>query len=82
MSDDLHALLTYGPSSVIWVDPIVAEIHAIREELASKFDFDVRRMLDDVRQREVKSGHRLIHAPPSPAKNGRVGATRGLAEQP
>jgi hypothetical protein len=40
-------------------DPIVAEVRAVREQLAAKFDFDIDRIMADVRQRQRQFGDRL-----------------------
>jgi len=34
-------------------DPIVAEIHKIREEHARKFNYDLHAMFEDIRSREA-----------------------------
>jgi len=45
-------------------DPIVEEIHKIRREHASKFDFDVAAICADYRQREKQSKLQLVsHSP-------------------
>jgi len=41
-------------------DEIVDEIHEIREELAKRFDYDVRKMLDHVRLEQEKSGRNVV----------------------
>ena len=42
------------------VDPIVEEIHKIREEYAKKFDFDVDSMFEDLREKQTKSNHKIV----------------------
>ena len=44
----------------MWEDPIVAEVHRIREELAARFDFDVHAMFADMRERQKALGSRLV----------------------
>lgn len=44
----------------MWEDPIVAEVHRTREELAAKFDFDVKAIFADLRKRQVALGSRLV----------------------
>jgi hypothetical protein len=44
----------------MWEDPIVAEVHRIREELAARFDFDVAAMFADMRERQKALGSRLV----------------------
>ena len=45
-------------------DPIVAEVRAIREQLAAQFDFDIRQMIADAQRRQAASGSRVIPPPP------------------
>jgi hypothetical protein len=44
----------------MWEDPIVAEVHRARRELAEKFDFDVIAIVADIRQRQAALGSRLV----------------------
>lgn len=44
----------------MWEDPIVEEVHRIREQLAAKFNFDIKAIFDDLRRRQVSLGGRLI----------------------
>jgi len=44
----------------MWEDPIVAEVHRIRCELAEKFDFDLMAIVADIRQRQTALGSRLV----------------------
>ena len=44
----------------MWEDPIVAEVHRIREELAARFDFDIHAMFADMRERQKALGSRLV----------------------
>lgn len=41
-------------------DEIVDEIHKVREELAKRFDYDVRKMLEYIRKKQNKSGRAVI----------------------
>jgi hypothetical protein len=52
-------------------DPIVDEVRAIREELAARFDFDIRKIVEDARQRQASSQSRVVsyqkpNQPPQP----------------
>lgn len=42
------------------IDPIVEEIHKIREEYAVKFGYDVDAMFEDLREKQSKSNHKII----------------------
>jgi hypothetical protein len=45
-------------------DPIVAEVRAIRDKQAAKFNYDVRAILEDARKRQPKSGLKVVSHPP------------------
>jgi len=40
----------------MWEDPIVKEIHQIREEHAAKFNYDIDAMFRDLQEKEQQSG--------------------------
>ena len=40
----------------VWKDPVVEEIHQLREEQAAKFNFDPAAILADARERQEGSG--------------------------
>ena len=44
----------------MWEDPIVAEVHRIREKLAAEFDFDVKAIFADLQKRQTALGGRLV----------------------
>ncbi len=44
----------------MWEDPIVLEVRRKREELSAKFNFDVRAIFTDLRQRQTALGSRLV----------------------
>jgi hypothetical protein len=44
----------------MWEDPIVAEVHRIREQLAAQFGFDIHAMFADMRKRQAALGSRLV----------------------
>ena len=44
----------------MWEDPIVAEVHRAREQLAAQFNFDVKAMFADMRKRQESLGNRLV----------------------
>src|SRR5580704_16779590 len=45
-------------------DPIVAEIHAIRERLAARFNYDIHAIGDYARELEAHSGREVVSRPP------------------
>ncbi len=44
----------------MWEDPIVAEVRRIREQLSERFDFDVKAIFADLRNRQTALGRRLV----------------------
>ena len=45
-------------------DPIVEEIHKGRREHAAKFDFDLDKIVADLKSREGKDGHPIAELKP------------------
>jgi hypothetical protein len=45
-------------------DPIVAEIHRIREEHAARFNFDLHAMCEDIRRSRNERGLPVVTLPP------------------
>lgn len=44
----------------MWEDPIVAEVRRAREQLAARFNFDVKAIFADLRARQAALGARLV----------------------
>ncbi len=44
----------------MWEDPIVAEVRRAREELSARFNFDVKPIFADMRDRKGALGGRLV----------------------
>ena len=44
-------------------DPIIAELRAIREAYAARFDYDVDAMFRDIRARQEASGREYVRLP-------------------
>ena len=57
-----------------WEDPIVAEIHKVKEKLAAKFHFDVVAMLREQQRREVNSGRHYVDLSQTSRKPGKKAA--------
>jgi len=72
----------------MWEDPIVAEVHRTRQELAAKFDFDVNAIVDDIRKRQAALGSRLVSLTksaepcPTPDRGGNDGFPAAPSQQP
>jgi hypothetical protein len=66
----------------MWEDPIVAEVHVIRRELAAKFGFEVKAIFADLRKRQGSLGGRLVPQkkaaePTAESDRGRNSGTSG-----
>ena len=48
----------------MWHDPIVEEIHRIRDEQARKFGYDLHAICEDMRKKQSSSGRKLVSRPP------------------
>ena len=44
-------------------DPIIAEVHAIRDEYAARFDYDVGRMFRDIRMKQEAAEREYVCYP-------------------
>lgn len=60
----------------MWQDPIVEEIHQTRRELAARFDFDVKAIFADLRERQASLGNRLVFQKKRTEPEGVVSQTR------
>jgi hypothetical protein len=52
-------------------DPIVEEIHAIREALSRASGDDIRRIAEAAKTRQAESGRKTVRLPPRQAKVAR-----------
>ena len=44
-------------------DPIIAEVRAVREQHAARFDYDVKAIFRDLRARQEASGRKYVRYP-------------------
>ncbi len=63
----------------MWRDPIVEEIHAIREQIARECDFDLRRIIHSLRTKEERAPGRVVHK--GDLKNSRIGGSSPPADR-
>lgn len=56
-------------------DPVVAEIRAVRRELAERFSDDVDALCDFLAQQEKQHENRLVNRPPKAPQYAQVVAT-------
>jgi len=47
----------------MWKDPIVEEVRRVRAAHAAKFNYDIDRIVNDVKARERQGGREVISAP-------------------
>jgi hypothetical protein len=48
----------------MWEDPIVAEVHRVREEFAARFNNDLRAMTRYLQEKARQEGRTLVSFPP------------------
>jgi hypothetical protein len=46
---------------IMWKDPIVEEIHAVREEIARECDYDIEKIVARLKEKEKENPERLVH---------------------
>ena len=63
--------MSYWETDTMWEDPIVAEIHKVREATAEKFNCDIDAYFADLQAREASSGRQYVSGPPSPEEQAR-----------
>jgi hypothetical protein len=49
-------------------DPIIEEIHGVREDLARQADYDLEKMLEAARARQKAGGLPMVRLPPRKAE--------------
>ena len=47
----------------MWNDPIVDELHRIRERHARQFGYDLRRMFEHLKQEQASSNRKVVSRP-------------------
>ena len=48
----------------MWRDPIVEEVRRYRQEYAAQFNYDLKAICQDLRDRQKKSGRKVVSLPP------------------
>lgn len=54
-------------------DPIVEEVHAIREALAKKHDYDIDAIVEALRAASIQRGRDVVSLPPKTVDDGNAG---------
>jgi hypothetical protein len=49
---------------MIWIDPIVEEVRKVRDAHAKQFNYDLKAIYSDLKQREQDSGRRYVSLAP------------------
>ena len=47
-------------------DSIIAEVRQTRDELAKRFNYDLRAIIQDARERQAAGGRKVVAFPPRP----------------
>ena len=47
----------------MWKDPVVAELHRLRERHARQFGYDLRRMFQDLKKQQESCGRKIVSLP-------------------
>lgn len=50
----------------LWKDPIVEEVRRAREAYAARFDFNLKAIYRDLKEREVRGEFDTVQRPPRP----------------
>jgi hypothetical protein len=50
----------------MWRDPIVEQVRRNREQYAAAFDHDIKAICRAARERQKKSGRKIVSRPPRP----------------
>ncbi len=45
----------------MWKDPIVEDIHKIRKQIAKEYDYDLNRILNHLRKKEIENLDRVVY---------------------
>jgi hypothetical protein len=56
----------------LFKDPIVEEVRAARRKHAAQFDYDLRKIVEDLRMKEQQAGRKIASFLPKPARKKAV----------
>ena len=54
----------------MWRDPIVEEVRQLRQQYAAQFNHDLKAICRDLRERQKKSGRKVVSLPPKRVPKG------------
>jgi hypothetical protein len=63
-----------------WRDPVVTEIRRIREEYAARYAYDIEAICRAAREKQAKSGRKVVTLRPKPVTSGARAASRAEAK--
>lgn len=49
-------------------DSIIAEVRQTRDALAERFNYDLRAIIEDAKERQVAGGRKIVTLPPRPVR--------------
>lgn len=64
-------------TSRLYKDPVVAEVHAIRDKMVAKLGGDHRKLMERIREHQRATARRIIPAPPASQDAQSNGETAG-----
>lgn len=59
----------------MWEDPIVAEVHRIREQIAAEHNYDLNSFFADLQKRQEALGSRLVRVKKQPTQSQKPSGT-------
>ena len=66
----------------MWEDPIVAEVHRVREQLAAQYNYDIDAFFADMRKRQEALGDRLVRIKKSAEPTAEADQGRDPVQRP
>ncbi len=67
MSCNMYTGGTYG-GLAMFEDPIVDEVRAARQKHAVRFNFDLKKIAQDLKEKQEKSNRKIVSYSPKPIK--------------
>ena len=56
----------------MFTDPIVEEVRNARQRHAKRFNYDLKKIAEDIKEREKRSDRRIVSFPPKPVPDKTV----------
>ena len=71
-SSDLYTRRAHG-GIIMFKDPIVEEVRAVRREHAFLFNYDLKKIVEDLRKKQEQAGRKGVSFPSKPARRRATG---------